>query len=392
MYSHKDFDSIRPYNDSEVKDIFHELAKEPDFLQLIEFLYPEISSKTFLKMLFNIDSIYEFQNQVIAPYVKNVANTTATTLDGDNFESLEKDSSYFFISNHRDIILDSAFLNILRFRYGFSSTEIAIGDNLLIYPWITHLVRLNKSFIVNRNLPVRQMLEASKRLSAYIKHAMQEKGHSIWMAQREGRSKDANDRTHLGVLKMLNMSGEGNFVENMIDLNVVPLSISYEYDPCDFLKAREFLLKRDNPAYAKTAMDDLVSMGTGLKGHKGRIHFKVCEVLSERLGSLTSIVDKNQQVAAVAEMIDHQIHLNYVLYAGNYIAYDVFHDSKRFSKNYTRREKRVFLRYVKSQVSKIPEKRRNTEFLTRCILEMYANPLINQLEARRKEQEMETTI
>ncbi len=385
MYSQKDFDSIRPYTDSEVQKIFKQLSEEPAFMKLIGFLYPEIGSKTFLKMLFNIETIAEFQNQVIAPYLKNVAKTTARSLKGDNFEVLNKNESYFFISNHRDIVLDSAFLNILLLEHGYDTTEIAIGDNLLIFPWIKHLVRLNRSFIVNRNLPVRQMLEASKRLSAYIQHAMQDKKHSIWMAQREGRSKDANDRTHVGVLKMLNMSGKGNFVDNMIHLNVMPISISYEYDPCDYLKAREFLLKQKNPEYQKTSADDLNSMGTGLKGYKGRVHFRVCKLLKEDLVPLRSIDDRNQQVAEVAALIDHQIHLNYVLYPGNYIAYDIVHDCKDFVDKYTRRERRIFLKYVKEQVRKVPERKRNVAFLTRSILEMYANPVINHLSAQSKE-------
>ena len=381
-----DFNEIRPYRDEEVQKVFKELSNEPDFLRLIGFLYPELSVKGFLKLLFNINTIEEFQDQIIAPYVKNIARLTADSLTIDGTDKLDKSKTYFYISNHRDIILDPAFLNILLIDSQLDTTEIAIGDNLLIYPWIKHLVRLNKSFIVNRNVPVRQMFEVSQRLSAYIKHTMNENGHSIWMAQREGRSKDANDRTHLAVLKMLNMSGDGDFLENMKDLNFLPVSISYEYDPCDFLKAREFLLKRDNQEYKKTAEDDLQSMYTGLKGYKGRVHFHVCDPICNDLKELTAQGgDRNQQVTALAQVIDKYIHLNYRFYPGNYIAYDLLRGGEHFNSKYSKADKERFMAYLNSQLNKIPERNVEYDFLFNSLIEMYSNPLINHYEAKGSE-------
>jgi hypothetical protein len=382
MNHEAEFDSIRAYRDDEVQKIFKELANEPDFLRLIGFLYPELSVKGFLKLLFNINSISEFQEQVIAPYVWNIARTTADSLTIDGNDKVDKKSSYFYISNHRDIILDPAFLNILLIDKGIDSTEIAIGDNLLILPWINHLVRLNKSFIVNRDAPVRQMFEISQRLSDYIKYTMNERNQSIWMAQREGRSKDANDRTHFAVLKMLNMSGESDFIQNMKELRFLPVSISYEYDPCDFLKAREFLLKRDNPEYKKTAKDDLWSMSTGLKGYKGNVHFHICEMINDELTELIGIGDRNQQVAGLAQAIDKQIHLNYRFYPGNYIAFDMLKGTERFRQLYTEKDKERFLNYLNGQLNKIPEKEIDPDFLFNCMIEMYSNPLINHYEAK----------
>ncbi|MFB6342698.1 1-acyl-sn-glycerol-3-phosphate acyltransferase [Saccharicrinis sp. FJH62] len=382
MFDHSDFDAIRPYRDDEVQHIFHELSNEPDFLRLIGFLYPELSVKGFLKLLFSLNSIAEFQEQVIAPYVQNIARLTADSLTIDGLEKLDKSKTYFYISNHRDIILDPAFLNILLISNSFDTTEIAIGDNLLIYPWIRHLVRLNKSFIVNRNVSVRQMFEVSQRLSDYIKHTMNDNGHSIWMAQREGRSKDANDRTHLAVLKMLNMSGDSNFIDNMKELNFLPVSISYEYDPCDFLKAREFLLKRDNPEYKKTQEDDLESMFTGLKGYKGRVHFHICEPITDELADLRDVGDRNQQVAGLAQLIDKHIHLNYRFYPGNFIAYDMLTGRDKFKDKYSEADKNKFHNYLENQVSKVPEKNKEYDFLLNSLIEMYSNPLINHYEAK----------
>ncbi|MFB6316946.1 1-acyl-sn-glycerol-3-phosphate acyltransferase [Saccharicrinis sp. FJH54] len=382
MFDHSDYDAIRPYRDDEVQKIFHELAGEPDFLRLIGFLYPELSVKGFLKLLFSLNSIADFQEQVIAPYVQNIARLTADSLTIDGLEKLNKSTPYFYISNHRDIILDPAFLNILLISNSFDTTEIAIGDNLLIYPWIRHLVRLNKSFIVNRNVPVRQMFEVSQRLSDYIKHTMNDNGHSIWMAQREGRSKDANDRTHLAVLKMLNMSGDSNFIDNMKELNFLPVSISYEYDPCDFLKAREFLMKRDNPEFKKTSEDDLESMYTGLKGYKGRVHFHICEPIAHELSDLRDVGDRNQQVAGLAQLIDKHIHLNYRFYPGNYIAYDLLTGSDKFKDMYSQADKNKFHSYVENQLNKVPEKEKEYDFLLNSLIEMYSNPLINHYEAK----------
>lgn len=377
-----DFDAIRPYEDHEIQEVFDRLTQEPVFIEFIQFLYPDRKIDKFLEDLKHLKSIHDFQESVIVPYLKFIIEKSTDGLTCSGLENIEKGKSYFFISNHRDIILDSAFLNYLMFENKFDSTEIAIGDNLLVFPWINDLVRLNKSFIVNRNIPIRQMLGVSKRLSAYIRHAQGEKGNSIWMAQREGRSKDANDRTHEAVLKMLNMSGEGNFIRNMEELNIVPVSISYEYDPCDFLKAREFLLKDIDPDYKKSQKDDLWSMGTGLKGFKGRVHFKICEPINPQLKPLEAIENRNSQITSMAQVIDYNIHKNYTFYAGNYVAYDAYFNTTRFADKYTQEEKTAFLDYVQTQVEKVFEKEKGEEFLAKTILKMYSYPLINYFAAK----------
>ena len=379
-----DFDAIRPYEDNEIQAVFDRLIDEPVFIEFIQFLYPDRKAEAFVEDLSKLKSLRDFQQCVIVPYLQSIVDNSTNGITSSGWENIEKGKSYFFISNHRDIILDSAFLNYLMFENGFDTTEIAIGDNLLVYPWINDLVRLNKSFIVNRNVTIRQMLEVSKRLSAYIKFAQQEKGNSIWMAQREGRSKDANDRTHDAVLKMLNMSGEGNFIRNMEELNIVPVSISYEFDPCDFLKAREYLLKCRDGNYKKEQKDDLWSMSTGLKGFKGKVHFHICEPINPQLKPLEAIENRNSQISSLAQVIDYNIHKNYNLFLGNYIAFDCFTNSNRFKEKYTKKEKETFLSYINGQVDKVFEKEADSDKLQLSILEMYANPLINFYAAKGK--------
>ncbi|MBK3516511.1 1-acyl-sn-glycerol-3-phosphate acyltransferase [Carboxylicivirga marina] len=367
------FDSIRPYKDEEIHEVFERLINEVNFLELIKFLYPNFSTEQFLKKLLSIQSIREFQTEVIYPYVKEVLRTTTKGISHSGLDKLDPNGHYLFISNHRDIVLDSAILNILMVENGFSTTEIAIGDNLLIYPWITDLVKLNKSFIVQRNLPVRQMMESTQRLSAYIRQTLTERNQSIWIAQREGRSKDGDDRTQVSLLKMLNMSGNGDFAKNFKEIKIVPLSISYEYDPCDYLKALEFQMKRDNPEYKKTQADDLKHMGAGLRGRKGRVHFGFGDPIDTELSGLADL-SKNDQLQALAETIDNQIHNNYKFYPGNFIADDLFTNHTRHITKYTDEDKSTFLAYLDEHLSRIDG---DKEFLHSALLEMYANPVKN---------------
>ncbi|MCT4644607.1 MAG: 1-acyl-sn-glycerol-3-phosphate acyltransferase [Carboxylicivirga sp.] len=367
------FDSIRPYKDEEIHEVFERLVSEVNFLELIKFLYPNFSTEQFLNKLLNIQSIREFQTEVIYPYVKEVLRTTTKGITHSGLDKLDPKGHYLYISNHRDIVLDSAILNILMVENKLNTTEIAIGDNLLIYPWITDLVKLNKSFIVQRNLPVRQMMESTQRLSSYIRQTLTERNQSIWIAQREGRSKDGDDRTQASLLKMINMSGNGDFVKNFEEINIVPLSISYEYDPCDYLKALEFQLKRDNPDYKKSQSDDLKHMGAGLRGRKGRVHFGFGTPIKTELNQLESLA-KNDQLQGLAEIIDKQIHNNYKFYPGNFIADDLFTNHQRHIDKYTEEDKSTFLSYLDEHLSRI---KGDKEFLHNALLEMYANPVKN---------------
>ncbi|MBN2164752.1 MAG: 1-acyl-sn-glycerol-3-phosphate acyltransferase [Marinilabiliaceae bacterium] len=374
MVKTHDFNSIRPFEDHEIHQVFERLKKEKTFLELISFLYPNYSTDDFLNNLLRISSIKEFQFKVIYPYVKEIIKNTTEGLTSSGFDNLDPSKSYLFISNHRDIVLDSAILNILLLEHKFETTEIAIGDNLLIFPWITDLVKLNRSFIVNRNLSTRQLLESSKRLSSYIRHTLLEKKRSVWIAQREGRSKDGDDRTQISLLKMLNIAGENSFCTNFDELNIVPVSISYELDPCDYLKAHEFQIKRDNSKYQKSQKDDLKHMGTGLKGRKGRVHFSIGKPLSG-FDAINNIDNKNDQYIAVGKMIDDQIHANYKLWPANYIACDYLCNNSIYIDKYTQSDRLRFESYINEHIDRLENPDR--QFIYNTILEMYANPVKN---------------
>ena len=286
------------------------------------------------------------------------------------------------MSNHRDIVLDSAFLSMLLVARGLDTVEIAIGDNLLIYPWIKRLVRLNKSFIVQRALSMRQKLESSARMSRYMHYTIQAKRQSIWIAQREGRAKDSDDRTQESVLKMMAMAGEGTPAQRLAELNIVPLAISYEFDPCDFLKAREFQLKRDNPDYRKTQADDLQNMLTGLVGYKGHVHLQVAPCLNAFLAATDDpALPRQEWFARVAREVDRGIHANYRLYPGNYVAFDLLQDGQAFASRYTATDRDRFCAYLEKQLSRIDLPGKDVPYLRHKLLEMYANPLKNWLEA-----------
>lgn len=267
-----DFEQIRPFTDDEVAPVIEQLCNEPYFVGILGYIFPGMAANDVLSRLKTIKTIDEFQEKFIIPFLSNLMKNTTEGVTADGVDKLSKKGGYLFVSNHRDIILDSALINIKLHEKGFETTEIGIGDNLLIYDWITDLVKLNKSFVVKRNLPVRQMMAASETLSAFIRHSIVKDKQNIWIAQREGRSKDGNDLTQSSVLKMFNLSGRSDMVENFKELNIVPVSISYELDPCDYLKAYQSQLKRDDENYQKSQREDLVHMNTGLNGRKGRVH------------------------------------------------------------------------------------------------------------------------
>lgn len=370
-----DFSSIRPYEDHEIHEVFERLKNEKTFIELIGFLFPNYPSEATMDKLLGVKTIKEFQHQVIYPYVIELLKNTTEGYTYSGLDKLDKDSAYLYISNHRDIILDSAILNIIFVGNGFDTTEIAIGDNLLIYPWITDFVKLNRSFVVKRNMPVRQMLEASTLLSQYIRHTLTGKKRSIWCAQREGRSKDGDDRTQVSLLKMFNISGDSDFVHNFKQLKIVPVSISYELDPCDYLKAYEFQLKRDNPNYAKTQADDLKHMGSGLRGRKGRVHFAFGTPIDSELDVIAKLENRNDQLQGLAESVDEQIHRNYKLWPGNFVAYDCIYPGGTHADRYSAHERKVFLDYINEHAMRVPNG--DFEFIYQNLLEMYANPVKN---------------
>ena len=374
------FDDIRPLNNNEVKDAIEALVTNEDFERAFRYIKPDVNWKEFSETMRSFKTKEDFKSKLAYEAVMLVANKTTFSLTISGRSRLPKDKKpCTFISNHRDIVLDASFLNVMLYDVGYGMTQVAIGDNLMIRPWIETLVRLNNSFIVKRGVSVRQMLDVSRTLSAYIRHTINDTKESIWIAQREGRAKDSNDRTQGSVLKMLNMSGDKDIVSNIMDLNIFPVAISYEYDPCDFPKAKEFQMKRDDPNYVKSQRDDLLSMETGILNNKGRVHFTLTQPINDQLAALDKDMEKNELIATIANIIDKEIYKHYRFYPCNYVAYDMLTGTKRFSSNYGLRDKKHFEEYLQGQLDKIVLPNKDEAFLRTKILEMYTNPLKNHL-------------
>ena len=374
------FDDIRPLNNDEVKDAIEALVANEDFERAFRYIKPDLNWNEFSETMRSFKTKEDFKSKLAYEAVMMVANKTTFSLTISGRSRLPKDKQpCTFISNHRDIVLDASFLNVMLYDVGYGMTQVAIGDNLMIRPWIETLVRLNNSFIVKRGVSVRQMVDVSRTLSAYIRHTINETKESIWIAQREGRAKDSNDRTQGSVLKMLNMSGDKDIVSNLMELNIFPVAISYEYDPCDFLKAKEFQMKRDDPEFVKSQRDDLLSMETGILNNKGRVHFTLTQPINDQLAALDKDMEKNELVAAIASIIDKEIYKHYRFYPCNYVAYDMLTGTKRFSGNYGPRDKKHFEEYLQGQLDKIVLPNKDEAFLRTKMLEMYTNPLKNHL-------------
>ena len=378
------FDDIRCYNPEEVPEVMQLLCEEKPFMKVVSTLFPLMPKDQLKQRLLSFRNADDLQKEMVYPFLQYLEANMTTGIKLTGVEKIEKDKNYLFISNHRDIILDSALFCSKLIERGMDTVEIAIGDNLLILPWIEKLVRVNKSFIVQRGLTARQVLESSKRLSAYLRFVLNEKKSSIWIAQREGRAKDSDDRTQESLLKMFNLAGKtNNVIENLKELNISPLSISYEYDPCDFLKAKEFQQKRDNPEFKKSEQDDLINMQTGVMGYKGKVVYHVAGCINDELDKIgLQANNRNEQIELVARLIDRHIHKNFSIMPGNKIAYDELQGENVFGKEYTQDQKIQFEEYLDKQIRKIDLENKDRDFLRHKILEMYANPLRNYLAAQ----------
>ncbi len=372
------FDEIRPYTDKEVKQKIRLMVKDPAFERVLVHLFKTRPKVEMVKLqLRMIRKIKQLQGTFIYDLLSWIINKTSDGLTCTGLENLDKKQPYLFISNHRDIILDAALLNLLIFDKGMNTTQIAIGNNLLLYEWIEHAVKLNRSFIIKRNLPPRELLQSSKIVSHFIRKSITEDNLSVWIAQREGRTKNGFDKTQESVLKMLNMSNTKSFAEGFNELNVVPVSISYEIEPCGLAKMKE-LIKLEHYGDIKTNKDDLKSMSMGIFNPKGRMRFSFGKPIQVPVGETTAKEEKNVQVKQLAELIDRQIYSNYKLWPNNYIAYDMLMPEPRFQDKYTPHEKKNFklmidqaLIHIDFPITDIQER----------FLKLYANPVINKLKA-----------
>lgn len=374
------FDEIRPFYDNEVNDALLNVARHPMMKALMSFTFPDRAEDFWIDQFPNVHSIKDFQSQFISQTVHQILKRSSEGLTTSGFENLDKNTAYLFISNHRDIVLDTSLLNLSLLENGLIMTSSAIGDNLVKKPFLHVLAKLNRNFLVQRGVSIREQLGSSKMLSEYILTLLKEENRSVWMAQREGRTKDGNDTTQQGVLKMLAMSaGDLPLKEFFKSLKIVPLSISYEYDPTDVLKMPQLMAKARNEVYIKDEKEDFNTMLSGVLGQKKHIHLHAGKVLDVELDNIETENDnKNKQLQAIAEIIDNSVLQNYKLWPTNFIAYDLLYDTNRYAEKYTEAEKQLFERRLEMRID-VTDK-----VLKESFLSMYANPVINKITHHQK--------
>ncbi len=370
------FELLRPYYDSETEEVMKRIAVDPTYHKAMAYLWPGISEKEAVEKALGTKSPYEFQTGYMRHAIWTIVNNTSKGLSYSGLEKLDRNKAYLFIANHRDILLDSAILQIILDKEEFETTEITFGSNLMEQGFITDFGKMNRMFMVKREGTVKELYDISRQLSAYLRHTILDKNVSVWIAQRNGRTKDGNDFTQTGLLKMLNLSGEKDFKKNFSELNIVPLSISFEYEPCDALKVQELHLSSLHSKYIKAPGEDLNSILTGIQQPKGRIHMAFGKPIKEELNEIDRTPNENEKIRLLALAIDKQIHHDYKLYAVNHIAYDMLHDTDVFEETYTEEEKKQFIAYIDSHVAKL---KGEPEALKQLFLKLYANPVINKL-------------
>lgn len=379
MFVVEDFDDIRPYNDYEINPALIRIISNPFFDKILGFLFPGQDHEQVRKMLASTFTARDFQLHFMHPLVNSIISKTSDGLFSDGFEQLTPGTPYLFVGNHRDIVLDSAILQLLLFDYGHETSEITFGSNLMINQFVIDLGKVNRMFKVERGGNKLELLRNSQKLSAYLRYTIKNKKASIWIAQRPGRTKNGSDKTEAGLLKMFNMSGGDDFTGSFRELNVVPLIISYEYEPCCSFKIKEHLAVMQTGSYQKKPDEDLMSIITGITQPKGRIQMSVGRPVNLYLDKIEEKDTLNNKLAWLAELIDAEVYSHYKLWPGNYIAFDLMNDGSRYQTFYTPEEKAKFLKYMENEIRGIEGDRKAVEEL---FLSIYSNPLINANRSR----------
>ncbi|KAA2224029.1 1-acyl-sn-glycerol-3-phosphate acyltransferase [Chryseobacterium sediminis] len=369
------FDEIRYFHDHEVNERLQSVARDPMMKALMNFTFPGVDEQVWLEQFKDIHSISDFQHHFVAHTVRQILAKSSEGLTTSGFDKLDKNTPYLYISNHRDIVLDTSLLNLALLESGHIMTASAIGDNLVKRNFLNILAKLNRNFLVQRGLSLRDQLKSSQTMSEYIDHQLYYENRSVWIAQREGRTKNGNDATQQGVLKMLAMaSGDQSLIEYFKTLKIVPVSISYEYDPTDSLKMPQLLAQHRDEEYIKGKNEDFTTMLSGILGQKKRIHLHAGDVIDTELDEIAATIEnKNKQLQAIAQLIDHSIIKNYKLWPTKYIAYDLIHNTDTYASHYTEQEKQLFIRRLEMRID--PSDPVSKEYF----LAMYANPLVNKL-------------
>ncbi len=375
------FEDIRPYRDFEFRQVMDTLLNSSLSDLLITTVFPGMPVDVVKQQMKAIGSINEFQEKIIYHAIQSILAKTSLGFTKSGIENLKKGEHYLFVSNHRDIILDPSLLNMAFVEQGFETAEIAIGDNLLQVQWVNDLARLNKSFIVKRNLPVRELVTASKLLSTYISDTLVERKKSVWIAQREGRAKDGNDRTQPGLLNMLSLSASGSLKEHFMKFNILPVSLSYQLDPCDTDKVRSLYSIKFFGGYTKEQNEDNLAMRKGILGQKGKIHLHFGKTINEEIAALPEHLHKNEFFQQLGQIIDRQIIGNYKVQMSNLIAYDILNNSPiQNSVGYAADERDAFLMDIDQKIDGMAG---DAVELKSIFLEMYARPYQNKIEMNK---------
>lgn len=386
-----EFKDIAAYGQEDFQAAIDRITTDKQFFELLqtichEQLKDQITPQQIIASIGVSKNQRDLDNNFTVLGLKALAQKLCTQFTLKGTENIHFPALY--ISNHRDIILDAAFLSVLINDVTHKRIFFGAGTNLFVAKWIEDMIRINNGYCVIRGGGIHEMMNNSKHLSAYIHHLIMDRNEGVWIAQREGRAKDSDDRTQPAVLKMLTMaaystdSSKKDFISQAKELNITPVSISYEYDPCDYLKAQEMQLKRDNPGWKKSPADDFLSMQNGMLGFKGRTIFTIAPSITPLLDSIPATsLSRNEQIEHVATLIDKTIHKHYNIYNVNRIAHDLYLSVNDFANVYTEEEKSAFVNYIQSRIEKISIENKDVSFLKNKLLQMYANPLINQLNA-----------
>ena len=374
MFKVQDFEDIRPYFDEEINPALRRIIAVPEFEKILDFLFPEKDKGQIIKDLSQTYSALDFQKRFMHPLVNSIVDKTSEGLTTSGFDKLSAGTPYLFLANHRDIVLDSAILQVILLDFEHETSEITFGSNLMTNQFIIDLGKVNRMFKVYRGGNRMELFRNSQLLSAYLRYTITQKHTSVWIAQRNGRTKDGIDKTETGLLKMFNISGSADFYESFSELNILPLAISYEYEPCCAFKVRELTSVLKDIPYQKEPHEDLMSIITGITQPKGRIHLAACAPVNQLLHETGELQSMNDKINKLAALIDSSIYSNFRLWPNNYIAFDLLNHSQRFTRHYSPVELEEFKSYMKKELSAFSG---DITLQKELLLKIYANPVIN---------------
>ena len=373
-----DFEELRPYNDDEVPAAIDRIVSDLYFPWLVNNLAPHKQVDDVIKEFKKIKTVREFQEQITFSVLERIIANSISNFTCSGGDTLSHNQPYLFISNHRDIVLDAALLNYYLFKVGHPQTEITFGSNLMKNDISVDLGKVNRMFRINRSGNLRDLYRDYVIVSSYIRHVITEKKRSVWIAQRNGRTKDGDDKTEAAVLKMFAMSSEENFVDNLSHLNITPVSVSYEYEPCAFAKAAELYVSALT-TYKKGKNEDYQSIWSGIVKPKGHVNFTITKPITLEELQYCDSFEKTEKFVQLAHIIDQRIYDAYVLEKNNYIAYDMLYKTKKFADQYTEEDKKGFAEYITNGIKElaIPKSKNDLENI---VLTIYANPVKNKFE------------